>query len=198
MLQSIPCVLSAEWGTASTYQGHVWLQCSASKDLLMQRNVLLALQNSHLLVQVLPNTSIRSARCWLVSTVSTFLALCMLNTSTHSARCLVVIGGYLNTLTFVVPVLVSFYPFCRSNFLLLMLHLPELLSISNFFSSLSIRFLSCCFLYFCYWSLSVYHYPTFPDDTCAFTAFAAMTKILRPNLWKWEPFLSNVAIRPIY
>ena len=31
-----------------------------------------------------------------------------------------------------------------------------------------------------------------------FCPFAAMTKILRPNLWKWEPFLSNVAIPPIY
>ena len=55
------------------------------------------------------NTSSRSASCGLFSTVSTFLALC-LNTSTRSACCSVVSGGYLNTLTFVGPVLVSFYP----------------------------------------------------------------------------------------
>ena len=58
----------------------------------------------------------------------------VLNTSTHSARCSVVSGGYLNTLTFVEPVLVSFYPLWRSNFLLLMFHSPELLNIFRPFS----------------------------------------------------------------
>ena len=36
--------------------------------------------------------------------------------------------------------------------------------------------------------------PSNPSLTPNFCAFAARTKILRPNLWKWEPFLSNVAI----
>ena len=126
---------------------------------------------------VLLNTSSGSARCRLIS-VSTYLccfkfaqhleSLCslltcldclnlscfVLNTSTRSARCSVVSGGYLNTLTFVGPVLVSVYPLCRSNFLLLMFHSSELLRISTVLSSLSIRFLSCCFLHFCYILLS--------------------------------------------
>ena len=96
---------------------------------------------------MLHNTSSRSAHCRLVLTVSTFLALC-LNTLTRSAHCSVVSGSYLNTLTFVGPVLVSFYPLCRSNFLLLMFRSFEILSISTFFSLLSIRFLSSCFLCF--------------------------------------------------
>ena len=79
---------------------------------------------------VLHNTSSRSARCWLVSTVSTFfvlccsipqilfslliclisgrpsqfLLLCMLNTSTRSARpCLLVFVNFVYTFTFVEP-----------------------------------------------------------------------------------------------
>ena len=95
------------------------------------------------------NTLSRSASCGLVSTISTFLALC-LNTSTRSARCSVVSGGYLNTLTFVGLVLVRFYPLCRSNFFLLMLHSFEILSILTFFSLLLIRFLPSCFLCFCF------------------------------------------------
>ena len=75
------------------------------------------------------------------------LSCFVLNTSTRSAHCSVVSGSYLNTPTFVRPVLVSFYPLSRSNFLLLMFHSPKLLSISTFFSLLSIGFLSCYFLY---------------------------------------------------
>ena len=52
-----------------------------------------------------------------------------------------------------------FYPLRRPNFLLLMFHSPEILSISTFFSSLWIRFLSCCFLYFSV-LLSVLLYPS--------------------------------------
>ena len=40
--------------------------------------------------------------------------------------------------------------------------------------------------------------PSLTPNFCAFAAFAAMTKIWRPNLCKWEPFLVNVAIPPIY
>ena len=57
-------------------------------------------------------------------------------TSTRSACCSAVSGGYLNTLTVVGLVLVSSC-FIHQN-------------ISTFFSSLSMRFMSCCFLYFCY------------------------------------------------
>ena len=79
------------------------------------------------------------------------LSCFVLNTSTRSARCSVVSGGYLNTHTFIRPVIVNFYPLCRSNFLLLMCHSSKLLSISTFFSSPWIRFLFSCFLCFCYW-----------------------------------------------
>ena len=72
------------------------------------------------------NTSSRSAR-WLVS-VSLFLALCW-TPRLRSARCSVVSGGYLNTLTFVGPVLISFYPL-RISFP--QFHSFEILSISTF------------------------------------------------------------------
>ena len=42
----------------------------------------------------------------------------------------------INTLTFVGPVLVSFYLLCQSNFLLLMFHSPELFEYLTIFSSL--------------------------------------------------------------
>ena len=51
----------------------------------------------------------------------------LLNTSIRSARCSVVSGSFLNTLTFVGPVLVSYSPLWRSNLLLLMFHSRELL-----------------------------------------------------------------------
>ena len=57
-----------------------------------------------------------------VSTVSTFL-----NTSTRSGYCSDVSNSFVNTLTFVELVLVSFSPLCRSNLLLLMFHSPKLL-----------------------------------------------------------------------
>ena len=90
-----------------------------------------------------------------------FPCFVFLNPSTCSIRCKVVSGSSLNTLTFVVPVLVSFSPVWQPNLLLLMFHSLELLIISSFFSSLSIRFLSCCFLYFCYCFPRCYQYPTF-------------------------------------
>ena len=79
----------------------------------------------------------------------------------HSIHCKVVSVSSLNTLTFVVPVFVSFSPVWQQNLLLPMFHSLKLLSISTFFSSLSIRFLSCCFLSFCYCFPRCYQYPTF-------------------------------------
>ena len=111
------------------------------------------------------NTSSRCARCRLVSVAifaalvcstprvdllvvdlsrqSTQSVLCV-ETSTRSACCSVVPGGYLNTLTFVGLVLVSSC-FIHQN-------------ISTFFSSLSMRFMSCCFLYFCHCFPRCYQY----------------------------------------
>ena len=57
----------------------------------------------------------------------------VLNTSTRSARCSVVSGSYLKyTLTFLCQVLLRFCPLWRSNFVLLTLHSPELLTIRPF------------------------------------------------------------------
>ena len=125
------------------------------------------------------HTSSRPARCWLVSTVSltclrtsvsTVLALLLLNTSSYSAHSrlvsvllsqyfLLCFAQHLDSLCsllsclwqlsqypyiefefeFFVPVLVSFSPSAHVSF-------TRALSVSTFLSSLSIRFLSCCFL----------------------------------------------------
>ena len=77
-----------------------------------------------------------------------------------STRCKVVSGSSLDTLTFVVLVVLSFSPVWQPNLLPLLFHSLELSSISTFSSSLSIRFLSCCFLYFCYCFPWCYQYPT--------------------------------------
>ena len=155
---------------------------------------------------VLLNTSSRSARCWLVSTVSIILALCcstprvtllildlspsfrlnfscfvFLNPSTRSTRCKVVSGSSLNTLTFVVPVLVSFSPVWQPNLLLLMFHSLKLLSISTFFSSLSIRFLSCCFLYFCYCFPRCLTVPNLRTPSHKRTVYRTQNNILRSH-----------------
>ena len=64
-----------------------------------------------------------------VSTVSSFL-----NTLTRSGHSSDVSDSFLNTLTFVKLVLVSFSPHCRSNLLLLMFHSSELLNANIFIS----------------------------------------------------------------
>ena len=140
---------------------------------------------------VLLNTSSGSARCWLVSVSLSLSCFVLVNTSTVSINILALCCStpritllildfspsfrlnfscfvFLNplslaalSLTSVVPVLVSLSPVWWPNLLLLMLYSLELLNISTFFSSLSIRFLSCCFLYFCYCFPRCYQYPTF-------------------------------------
>ena len=99
------------------------------------------------------NTSSLSARCWLFSTVSTFLAFCWTPRRNSSALCSLFsclcmrLSKYSYFRRTGSCKLLSSVSSCKSNFLLLMFHSPELLSISSFFSSLSIRFLSSCFLY---------------------------------------------------
>ena len=67
---------------------------------------------------VLLNTSSRSARCRLVSIISTFLALCWTpRLALLVVQLSLVAISTVNTLTFVGPVLVSFHPLCQSNFL---------------------------------------------------------------------------------
>ena len=115
----------------SSRPAHCWLVCVNLKSYF-----------------VLLNTSTRSARCWLVS-ASTFFCFVFLNpcSSTRSALYWEVSRSSLNTLTFIRSVLISSSALWRSSdFFLLMFHSYKFLSILTIFSSLSNRFLSCCFL----------------------------------------------------
>ena len=101
---------------------------------------------------VLLNTSSHSAHCRHTSLSQSFLlwfaqhleSLCslltlsrlsqpFLNTSTRSGHSSHVSDSFLNTLTFVELVLVSFIPLCRSNLFLLMFHSPKLLQYFNLY-----------------------------------------------------------------
>ena len=87
-----------------------------------------------------------------VSTVSNFL-----NTWTCSGHFSDVSDSFLNSLTFVELVLVSFSPLCRSNLLLLMFIHPSFFSISTFISyRFQIRFCLAAFCTFVMAFLSVY------------------------------------------
>ena len=142
---------SARSWLVSAFHQQYWLAlfCSTSRVALLS---LLTCRCLNLSCFVLLNTSSRSARCRLVS-VSIFLAL--FHTSSRPARCwqhldsFCSLSSYLWQLSqylyiefefeFFVPVLVSFSPSAHVSF-------TRALSISSFFSSLSHRFLSCCFL----------------------------------------------------
>ena len=118
----------------SSYSAHSWLV----SVLLFVALVCLAPRVSLLVLRLASVLSFHALCCTTLRVtllILDFLNLScfVLNTSTRSVRCSVVSGSYLKyTFTFLEPVLVRFWPLCRSNFVLLMLHSPELLSIRPF------------------------------------------------------------------